>query len=246
MRHDVLLTTDRPTMIGHFRRHGYRTIGLYPALSWDWVEKSFYGFDDFLDGRDLDYQGPRFGLWWIPDQFTVARFEQRFSNGSDPRPQFMMLPTITSHIPFRPVPPYQSDWDRVLGAQPFDDADTARSMADVIDWTDLREPYGRTIQYTFRWLTDYLDHPEVRGDLLVVIGDHQPASSVSGPGASWDVPVHIVTDNPRVLERLLAQGFTEGVDPVRHALGTMDRLTHLLLQAFDEPGRPGQNVVLAR
>ena len=75
MRHDLLLTTDRPTLTTLFRRAGYQSVGLYPALSWDWVERRFYGFDLFLDARDLDYRGPPLGYWKIPDQFSLARFD---------------------------------------------------------------------------------------------------------------------------------------------------------------------------
>ena len=44
---------DRPTLTSLFRRAGYQSAGLYPALSWDWAERAYYGFDLFLDGRDL-------------------------------------------------------------------------------------------------------------------------------------------------------------------------------------------------
>lgn len=44
---------DRPTLTSLFRRAGYQSVGLYPALSWDRAERAYYGFDLFLDGRDL-------------------------------------------------------------------------------------------------------------------------------------------------------------------------------------------------
>ena len=74
LRHDLLLTTDRPTLITLFRANGYRTFGFYPALFWDWPERVFYGYDQFVEGRDLGYPGPEFGYWKIPDQYAAARF----------------------------------------------------------------------------------------------------------------------------------------------------------------------------
>ena len=39
-------------------------------------ERAFYGYDHYLESRSLGYRGPQLGYWVIPDQFTVARFEQ--------------------------------------------------------------------------------------------------------------------------------------------------------------------------
>ena len=76
LRHDVLLTTERQTMLDTFERAGYRTIGLYPAMSWEWPEESFYDFDHYLDSPSLEYRGPKFGLWWLPDQFSMAGIDE--------------------------------------------------------------------------------------------------------------------------------------------------------------------------
>lgn len=233
LRHDMLLTTGRPTLLSLFRARGYETFGFYPALSWDWPERRFYAFDHFLDGPALGYRGPHFGLWWIPDQYAIARFEELSPIGPETPPRFLLFPTIASHIPFRPVPPYQPDWSRVLSAHPFDDVDVARALADAIDWSNLPPAYRRTIEYTYTWLAGYLRRPLPRNRLLILIGDHQPAASVTGPGAPWDVPVHIVTGDPRLLERLEALGFRPGLEPHRPVLGPMHRLTQVLLDAFD-------------
>ena len=39
-----------------------------------------------------------------------------------------------------------------------------------------------------------------RDFVMIVIGDHQPPAMVSGEGASWDVPAHIITNRHDVLE----------------------------------------------
>jgi hypothetical protein len=233
LRHDLLLTTGRPTLIDLFRARGYETFGLYPALSWDWPERAFYRFDRFLDGRDLGYRGPQFGYWRIPDQFALARFEALHPVRADSPPRLLFFPTITSHAPFRPVPPYQPDWSRVLSAHPFDDADVERTLADRIDWTDLFPAYVRTIEYTYRWIGGHLAQPSPRDYVLILIGDHQPLRSVSGSGASWDVPVHVISSHPALLERFVARGFRAGLEPRLPALGGMHELTPILLEAFD-------------
>jgi hypothetical protein len=246
-RHDLLLTTGRPTLVDLFRAHGYETFGFYPALSWDWPERAFYRFDRFLDGPGLGYRGPHFGLWWIPDQFAIARFDELNPIGPETPPRFLLFPTITSHIPFRPVPPYQSDWPRVLSPHPFDEAEVAAALADDIDWHDLPPAYVRSIEYTYTWLAGYLRQPSPRDYLLILVGDHQPAGSVTGPGAPWDVPVHVVSTNPELLRRFEALGFRPGLAPARPILGGMHQLTQVLLDALDGrlptaslPARPAE------
>jgi hypothetical protein len=233
VRHDLLLTTSRPTLIDHFRAHGYETFGLYPAVSWDWPERAFYRFDRFLDGRDLGYRGPEIGFWRIPDQFALARFDELHPARPGAPPRLLFFPTITTHIPFRPVPPYQPDWSRVLSAQPFDDAALARTLADRVDWSDLFPAYVRMMEYAYMWIGGYLSRPSPREDLLILIGDHQPARSVSGRGASWDVPVHVISSNPALLARFSARGFRPGLEPRLPALGGMHELTPILLEVFD-------------
>jgi hypothetical protein len=246
-RHDLLLTTGRPTLVDLFRARGYETFGFYPALSWDWPERAFYRFDRFLDGPGLGYRGPHFGLWWIPDQFAIARFDELNPIGPETPPRFLLFPTITSHIPFRPVPPYQPDWPRVLSPHPFDEAEVAAALADDIDWHDLPPAYVRSIEYTYTWLAGYLRQPSPRDYLLILVGDHQPAGSVTGPGAPWDVPVHVVSTNPELLRRFEALGFRPGLAPARPILGGMHQLTQVLLDALDGrlptaslPARPAE------
>lgn len=234
--HDLLMTTDRPTLVTHFQRHGYEVYGLYPALSWDWPEKSFYRFDVFLDVRDLDYRGPQFGPWWIPDQIAVARFEHKHPILPKSPPRLLIFPTIMSHIPFAPVPPYQPDWQRLLSNEPFDPADLASALSFKPNWLQLLPDFQRSIAYTYDWLADYLRRPRARDTVYILMGDHQPASSVSGPGARWDVPVHIVTRNTTLLNRLRAAGFSDGLEPARESLGSLHDLTAWLVEMFDSRG----------
>lgn len=231
-RHDLLLTTGRPTLIGLFKARGYQTFGLYPAVFWEWPERAYYGFDVYLEGRSLDYRGPAIGHWKIPDQAAFARFEQLHPRVAGTPPRFVFFPTISSHFPFSPVPPYQPDWNRVLEDQPFEPEATQRALAATPNWLDMRPDYLRTIEYTWRWLGGFLRRPEPRETVFVLLGDHQPTTNVSGAGASWDVPVHIVSSDERLLARFEALGFVRGLDPGSRRLGNMNDLTGLLLDGF--------------
>jgi hypothetical protein len=89
--------------------------------------------------------------------------------------------------------------------------------------------------YVHKTLGGYL---RLRGDrdfVMVVLGDHQPPALVSGEGASWDVPVHVVASRREVLDRLLRQGFRAGLTPQRPIVARMDTLMPILLDAFGDP-----------
>jgi hypothetical protein len=188
-------------------------------------------------GRDLlQYQGPEFGWWSIPDQYALARLDILERSRAPRAPVFAVFPTSTTHAPFGPVPPYQPEWSRVLTATPFDQADVERAMAVSPDLSDLGPSYVRAMDYEYRSLAGYLR--EQAGDLvLVVIGDHQPPAAVSGRDAPWHVPVHVIGRREGVLHRLRGRGFRSGLEPRRPPIGAMYQLTPLLLDAFDEPER---------
>ena len=74
--------------------------------------------------------------------------------------------------------------------------------------------------------------------MLIILGDHQPAANVSGEGASWDIPVHIIGRNRAVLDALKRSGFESGLYPRRAPIGRMNDLTPDLVKAFE--GSPGE------
>lgn len=242
LRHDLLLTTEQPTLTTLFRRAGYQSFGLYPALSWDWAEGRWYGFDRLLDARDLDYRGLPLGYWKVPDQFSLARFEQLFPIDARTPPRFLFFPTITSHLPFGPVPPVVADRSQLLGDDPFGPEVTERLRKAHVDWLDMLPNYVGMFDYTYRWLGQWLRQPEPREAVMLFVGDHQPAASVSGEGADWAVPVHVVTRDPALLQRFVDQGFVPGLEPRRPVLGGMHDLTTMLLKALAAPVPAGPAV----
>ena len=235
--YELLLATARPTLVRHFKANGYRTVNWMPGLQKPWPEGSFYGFDRYADADTIGYRGPPFGHWRIPDQASMALMNAQELAGPQGRraPRLIVFPTLASHAPFRPVAPYVADWGRLTGADAYTAADVARAAAQPVSWLEPVPAYLQSLAYTFEWLGDYLSTQAPRKLVTIVIGDHQPLASVSGSHASWDVPVHVISDDPALLRRLEARGFTEGLIPGGAALGPMQALTPLLLDAFDGP-----------
>jgi len=130
------------------------------------------------------------------------------------------------------VPPYQPDWQRVLTQDPFDATALHESLAQEPEWTNLGRAYVDAMSYSFATIGGYLRTRPAAPLVLIVLGDHQPAASVSGEGASWDVPVHVITDNETVIAALEKRGFSAGLEPAGTHLGPMQELTTLLLDAL--------------
>jgi hypothetical protein len=233
MRHDLLLTTQRPTLVSMFRARGYETFGFYPALTWDWPEKSFYGFDKFTDARDLGYKGPKLGFWTVPDQYALARYSQLHPITAQSPKRLTFFTSITSHMPFHPVPPYQKDWQKVLSGTPFDEAQMAKVHVQKEDWFNMRPGYIGMMDYNYQWLAGYLAQPKARESVYLLLGDHQPAANVTGEGATWDVPVHIVSAQPELLQRFIGHGFKPGLEPTEPRVGGIFDLTRVFNDVFD-------------
>jgi hypothetical protein len=232
-RYALLMTQQRDTLATSFRLHGYRTVAMMPGLRLAWPEGRFYRFDTIHDAASLGYTGPEFGWFHIPDQFSLAKLEQRELRPAPRAPVFVLFPTLSTHLPFRPTPPYQPNWPRMLGTDPYDAAVLKNALAETPSWLNMGDSYMAAVQYTLQMLSGFLIERADPAMVLVLLGDHQPAANTSGENASWDVPVHVITANARVLAKLRACGFDAGLAPRRRRLGRMDELAPLLLRAFD-------------
>ena len=229
----MVMAQRRDTFVTPFARHGYRTIALMPGLRQSWPEGAFYGFGEMYSASQLDYRGPPFGWWIIPDQFALARLDAlEATRSSSSPPLFVFFPTISSHTPFGPTPPYQPDWPRMLTEQPYDPADLKEALAQDPALLDLGPSYVRALSYAYDSIAGYLKRHVSRDSVVILLGDHQPPAALSGVGAPWHVPVHVITTRAQVIDPLLANGFERGMKPERPPLGPMNALLPILLNAF--------------
>jgi hypothetical protein len=228
----AVMSSRRDTLPKAFRRQGYRSVAVMPGMRQAWPEGAFYGFDE-IHGRDgLAYAGPKFGWWAIPDQFTLAKFDQLELHPPDRKPVFAVFPTSTTHAPFGPVAPYQPDWSKLLTAEAFDPVEVDRAMAASPDLTNLSPSYAKAMAYEFTTFAGYIRQHASDNLVMILIGDHQPVAAVSGTGVTREVPIHVLARPGVMMERLRAAGFVDGVAPRRPALGTMPGLVPILLRAF--------------
>jgi hypothetical protein len=228
----VLMTEKRDTFVTAFARRGYRTVAIMPGLQEDWPEGAFYGFTDIYGEQRLDYRGQSFGWWSIPDQFSIARLDAQELARHDRAPVLAFFPTTSTHTPFSPTAPYQPAWARMLTDEPYDDLEYKRAWLDTPDWMDLGPSYVHALAYALRCFGGYLRLRADRHLVMILIGDHQPPAVVSGEGARWDVPIHVIASDAAALEPLIARGFGPGLTPAPEAIAPMHTIGPALLEAF--------------
>ena len=230
--YNLLLTQARETLADRFAAAGYRALALMPGLRGDWPEGSFYGFDRIYGERDIAYTGPAFGWWRVPDQFALARLDDVEIDVAGRKPLFVFFPTISTHMPFRPTPPYQPNWNALTGPEPYAEALLTDAASAAPDLTNLRPAYAGALAYTYDYLCAYVRRLADREFVLLILGDHQPPASVAGEGARWDVPVHVVASDAAMLDAFTDAGFVEGIVPRAEPVARTHELGARLLEAL--------------
>jgi hypothetical protein len=109
-------------------------------------------------------------------------------------------------------------------------------------WRDpdlVKAAYAESIAYTLDAVTSFVQQLHDQDLVLVVLGDHQPASIVAGQGVSHDVPVSIIAADPAVMDRATGWGWQEGLRPHNDApVWPMDAFRDKFLTAFGPPPSP--------
>lgn len=212
-RHDRLLSSSRTTLTSAFGEAGWRTVAVMPSNPGKWPEgKAFYGFDKIYDRTDIKYRGPKFGWSAMPDQFVLAAFQRR--ELSRRRPVMAEISLSSSHIPWAPLP-RMVPWNRLGDGSVYERIHSQGRSAQELwrDTDDVKAAYSRSIRYSLRALIAFVEKYGDRNLVLIVLGDHQPTTLVSGNGASHDVPITIIAKDPAVLDRISEWGWKAGLRP---------------------------------
>jgi phosphatidylglycerophosphate synthase len=234
-RYDQVFSGDRFTLTQAFGRAGWRTVGDVPSDPHGWAEgKRFYHYDKVYGGSDVGYRGPRFSYAAMPDQYTFSAFDRRELQRPDHRPVMAEIDLVSSHTPWTPLP-HLVPWNTLGDGSVFDGMQESHaSLFRLLGGrTNTQRNYAQSIQYSLRSLVSFVHHSHDKKLVMVVLGDHQPATVVSGIGVSHDVPISLVAHDPRVLQRISSWGWTPGLLPDPHApVMRMDRFRDHFLSAF--------------
>jgi hypothetical protein len=234
-RYDQLAASNRFTLSQAFKRAGWRTVADIPSSPSPWPEgEHLYHFDQMYGTYDVGYAGPRFSYAAIPDQYTLKAFYQRELQPKPREPVMAEIDLVSSHTPWAPLP-RMVPWNEVGDGSIFDSMpDQGQSPSTV--WrhaSDVQAAYGQSIQYSLSALISFLRTVDDKNLVLVMYGDHQPATIVSGTDANHEVPITIIARDPRVLERISSWGWQDGMLPDSHApVWPMSSFRNRFLTAF--------------
>nr|WP_272213679.1 sulfatase-like hydrolase/transferase [Marinicella sp. W31]MDC2879635.1 alkaline phosphatase [Marinicella sp. W31] len=238
-RYDRLMMSDRKSLNRLFREAGWRTAAVMPAITMDWPESAYYGYDTIFAAADLGYRGEPFNWVTMPDQYTLTAFDRLVRHDGDDRPVMAEIALISSHAPWTPVAEL-IDWADVGDGSVFDEQATSGDPPAVV-WADrerVRRQYIATIDYSLQTVGDYIARFG-EDAVFIVLGDHQPAPLITGPDASRAVPIHVISRDAGLVERFEAEGFTPGMIPAAEAPEPlMDTMRERVIRIFSEPVRP--------
>ncbi len=214
-RYDQLVEDDRLTLTRAFTRAGWRTVGAMPGNRRAWREGStFYHYDRVYDRRNFGYRGPGFGVAPMPDQYTLLALQRRELAKRDRPPLFAEVDLISSHAPWTRIPRLIS-WDDVGDGSIFDRLPAEESTKASLfgDSERARAAYGHSIEYSLNSIFSFVQRYGDDNLVLVVLGDHQPATVVTGQGASHDVPISVIAHDPKVMDQITGWRWQDGMSP---------------------------------
>ena len=153
----------------------------------------------------------------MPDQYTLSRARAARARRRASAPLFAEVSLISSHAPWTPVAPVLEDWDAIGDGSVFSRWAEQGDPPDVV-WRDperVRHQYTLALDYVLGVLGSYAARFVDERTLLILVGDHQPAPLITGEGASRDVPMHVISGDPALLEPFLASASPPACGPRR-------------------------------
>lgn len=235
-RYRAMLTSSRQSLMALASDAGWQSVAVMPAITMAWPEGSYFGYDRILAKDDLGYRGLPFNWVTMPDQYTLSAFERLVLDQPGRKPVFAEIALISSHAPWTPIPDLV-DWDAVGDGTIFNDQARAGDSPETV-WRDhdrVRMQFGLSIDYSLRTIASFVERQGHPAPLIVVLGDHQPATFVSGHEENRDVPVHFIGDRA-TLESIEGWSFDEGAIPsARAPVWRMDTFRKRFVDAFGTP-----------
>ena len=235
LRYNKLVASKRSTLADAFRRAGWHTVDDVPSNHANWEPgTTFYHYDKIYDSRNVGYAGPKFSYGTMPDQYILSAFQRNELAKPHHMPVMAEIDLVSSHTPWAPLP-RMVDWDKVGDGSVFDSM-PAQGQSPKAVWRDadkVRAAYGQSVQYSMSALISFVQTFHDNNLVLVLLGDHQPATIVSGSGASHDVPITIIAHDPAVMDRITGWGWQDGMRPSPNApVWPMDAFRDRFLTAY--------------
>ncbi len=237
-RYAQLLPEKRFTLAGAFNHAGWRTVDDVPSNDRPWPEgKAFYHWDKIYDRNQVGYRGPSFSYASMPDQYIYSALQRLELGKTHRRPLFAEVDTVSSHQPWNRIPE-EIPWSKVGNGSIYDRLSNHYEGGSFLTyWSEaprIQANYGKTIVYTINTLTKFIQHYGKKNLVVIELGDHQPRNPVTGEQAGHQVPISIISHDPKVLKRIESWGWNPGLRPRKDApVWPMSGFRNRFFRAFD-------------
>ena len=234
-RYNQLMASDRFNLATAFGKAGWHTVSDIPSDDQIWLPgRSFYHYDTLYDRRNVGYRGPTFSYASMPDQFSLAAF-RRHELQPGHAPVMAEIDLVSSHTPWTPLP-HMVPWGEVGDGSIFDPM-PAQGLSPAVAWRDtstVRRLYGQSVEYSLTALISWVKRLHDKNLVMVVLGDHQPSSTVSGAAANHLVPTVVLAHDPAVLDRIRDWRWQPGLLPGPNApVWPMSAFRNRFFEAFN-------------
>ena len=231
-----VIRSKRFTLSDAFGQAGWHTVSDVPSDTQPWsFGTSFYHYDTLYNANNVGYVGPKFGYAQVPDQYTWQYFYDHELAGPH-QPVMAEIDLVSSHTPWAPLPQIVP-WSAVGNGSVYDPQPAESESSDTV-WqhpATVQQFYGQSVQYSLNAMFSFLHTYNDPNLVVIMLGDHQPATIVSGRGANHEVPISIIAKDPKVFQAISGWHWQEGVQPTNNApLWQMDAFRNRFLTAFDK------------
>jgi len=148
---------------------------------------------------------------------------------------------VSSHYPWAPLPA-MVPWSKVGNGSIFDPmpARGQTRLSILGSASKEHQGFGKSIQYSLQALTSWVTELNDPNLVLILLGDEQPAATVSGAGANHEVVISIIARDPSVFRQIASWRWQDGLLPGPSApLERMDAFRNQFLGAFSPARRAG-------
>jgi len=129
----------------------------------------------------------------MPDQYTLSAFARSELTGPQHVPVMAEIDLVSSHTPWAPLPRLV-DWNRVGDGSVFNGM-PEQGLSPAAAWDQpggAGAAYQLSIGYSMSTVISFVQTYGTKDLVVVALGDHQPATIVTGEGASHDVPITVI------------------------------------------------------
>jgi phosphatidylglycerophosphate synthase len=213
LRYSELVASHRFTLTQAFDKAGWRTVSDSPEDDPVWPPgTAFYHFDKLYNRYNVGYRGPSFSYASMPDQYTLAKLQQN-EFGPGHKPVMAELDLVSSHYPWAPVPS-MVPWNKIGNGSIFDPqpARGQSRISSLASASQQRHAFGTAMRYTLKALTSWVTELNDPNLVFIMLGDEQPGSPISAPGASHKVVASIIARDPSI-RQIASWGWQPGLLP---------------------------------